>query len=62
MIEYKEFFDKFKDDAVATYCFGFQSSFSIEDLYQAFKARLIAELRTQDDAGYITRLVDMNEK
>lgn len=44
MSEYKAFFDKFKDDAVETHCFGFQSSFSIEDLYQAFKARLIAEL------------------
>jgi len=50
MSEYNQFFKAFKDDVVPTYCFGVQSSFEIENLYQAFKARLLEELRTQDNA------------
>ena len=39
---------------------GYMSEYN--QFFKAFKARLLEELRTQDNAGYIERLVDLNEK
>jgi hypothetical protein len=61
-MDHKQFFDQYG-------LFPVDSDYRVEDLYQAFKARLIEELRTQDMPtrfenvtmeGY--RLVDTTEK
>ena len=47
--ELKEFFERAEDYCIESY--GNQRSLSIEDLYQAFKARLLRELEEEEDEG-----------
>lgn len=57
-MEHKEFFEKYGH-------IPFDSDYLVEDLYQAFKQRLIEELRTQDiyvDADDYAALESSNSK
>lgn len=45
---WQEFFDEHADYYVGTFFYDNRGSFSLEELYQAFKARLEAERRSGD--------------
>ena len=42
--DYKKFFEKMEDQRIRSNFYEHDESFTVEELYHAFKARLIAEL------------------
>jgi len=67
MSDWKEFFQRHKDYVVNASYYECKSEFSLEDMYQAFRARLLDELMSaasgigEDDfAVVIQRATDLN--
>jgi hypothetical protein len=59
---WESFFDEHKDYVVTARFYENSNGFTVEELYQAFKARLLDEVRTEPssgDDGKWLRLIDL---